>query len=215
MKTMETFNLRNPIKARIAKRIAKWGRKLMTSRPADFVIGKEDDPYLMRWWVLPRNKFFNVYLHLFMRSDDDRALHDHPWWNASFVLDGGYFEHMPKWKYMNPNDPFDTISVSPDIAYKLTAPGMSHEKWLYVGLDMQQAYNVRRWQGDLVFRTAENAHRVELMTLGGKPIMCMSLFFTGPRIREWGFHCKQGWVHFKDFISVRPGGNDIGKGCDQ
>ena len=62
-------------------------------RPANFVIGEHDQPYLVRWWVIPRNRFFNVYLHQFYRSDDDRALHDHPWWNVSLVLVGEYIEH--------------------------------------------------------------------------------------------------------------------------
>lgn len=62
-------------------------------RPPDVVIGGYDDPYLKRWWLIPRNRFFNIYLHRFMRSDDDRALHDHPWWNVSVLLDGQYVEH--------------------------------------------------------------------------------------------------------------------------
>ena len=40
-------------------------------RQPDFVVGKPEDPYLLRWWVIPRNKRFNVYLHKFLRSDDD------------------------------------------------------------------------------------------------------------------------------------------------
>lgn len=62
-------------------------------RPPDFVIGGDDNPYLRRWWVIPRNRVFNVYLHHFMRSDDDRALHCHPWINASILLTGEYDEH--------------------------------------------------------------------------------------------------------------------------
>lgn len=63
-------------------------------RPPDFVIGGIDRPYLLRWWLLPRNPVFNVYLHCFLRSDDDRALHDHPWlFNCSVLLDGKYLEH--------------------------------------------------------------------------------------------------------------------------
>lgn len=61
-------------------------------RPPDVVIGGEADPYMRRWWVIPRNRFFNVYLHHFLRSDDDRALHDHPWWNVSVLLVGRYTE---------------------------------------------------------------------------------------------------------------------------
>jgi hypothetical protein len=49
---------------------------------------------MRRWWVIPRNKFFNIYLHHFLHSDDDRALHDHPWWNVSILLrSGSYVEH--------------------------------------------------------------------------------------------------------------------------
>lgn len=80
--------------------LTRWllrrGRRLMdscTKRAPDLVIGGADNPYLRRWYVIPRNRFFNVYLHQFLRSDDDRALHDHPWWNVSFLLTGEYVEH--------------------------------------------------------------------------------------------------------------------------
>ncbi|BCP41478.1 hypothetical protein MINTMi27_15710 [Mycobacterium intracellulare] len=69
-----------------------WLRKWLKGQP-HFVIGGKDDPYLLRWFVIPRNSFFNIYLHKFMRSDDDRALHDHPWWFASLILKGEYYEH--------------------------------------------------------------------------------------------------------------------------
>lgn len=59
----------------------------------DFVIGPRAAPYLKRWWIIPRNRFFNIYLHHFLHSDEDRALHDHPWWNVSLILVGGYAEH--------------------------------------------------------------------------------------------------------------------------
>lgn len=61
-------------------------------RGPDFVIGRRSAPYVLRWWVIPRNRWFNIYLHHFLSSDDDRALHDHPWWNVSFVLLGSYTE---------------------------------------------------------------------------------------------------------------------------
>ncbi len=67
--------------------------RVADTRPPDFVIGGRDNPYLLRWWVIPRNRWFNIYLHHFLRSDDDRALHDHPWWNVSILLDGSYTEH--------------------------------------------------------------------------------------------------------------------------
>ena len=71
----------------------RWYEKLAAKRSPDFIIGGVTDPYLLRWHVIPRNKFFNVYLHCFLRSDDDRALHDHPWMNLSYLLEGSYTEH--------------------------------------------------------------------------------------------------------------------------
>jgi hypothetical protein len=69
----------------------------ITRRAPDFVIGGQDRPYLLRWWVIPKNRFFNIYLHQFLRSDDDRAHHDHPWlFNASWLLRGAYVEHTIK-----------------------------------------------------------------------------------------------------------------------
>lgn len=61
----------------------------------DFIVGDTENPYLLRWFIIPRNRFFNIYLHKFCRSDDDRALHDHPWlFNCSILIDGAYYEHF-------------------------------------------------------------------------------------------------------------------------
>lgn len=63
-------------------------------RKPDYIIGGAA-PYMLRWWIIPRNRFFNIYLHNIVRSDDPRALHDHPWWNLSILLKGKYLEHTP------------------------------------------------------------------------------------------------------------------------
>ena len=51
-------------------------------RAPDEVIGTN---YLERWHLIPRNRFFNVYLHKFSGPDSCRELHDHPWWNLSII----------------------------------------------------------------------------------------------------------------------------------
>lgn len=66
------------------------------SRPCDFTVGAKDSIYLKRWWLIPRNGLFNVYYHLFLHSDDDRALHDHMYFNLSILLEGEYIEHTIK-----------------------------------------------------------------------------------------------------------------------
>lgn len=76
----------------LLERLGRWAQTAMLRQP-DFVIGDAESPYLLRWWVIPRNRWFNIYLHEVLRSDDDRALHDHPWVNCSILLAGGYDEH--------------------------------------------------------------------------------------------------------------------------
>src|SRR6185312_6999729 len=75
--------------------IRHWALSYIEAHPVpDFHVGPDDDHQLQRWFVVPRNFFNNVYLHRFLRSDDDRALHDHPWDNRSWVLSGEYVEHL-------------------------------------------------------------------------------------------------------------------------
>lgn len=60
----------------------------------DFIVGSAANPYLHRWWLTPRDEQAGVYLHQFWRSDDDRALHDHPYESTSIILEGQYIEHL-------------------------------------------------------------------------------------------------------------------------
>jgi hypothetical protein len=153
-----TFPLIDAIRSRLF-RIAQ-------SRKPDVVIGGHDDPYLYRWWVIPRNRFFNVYLHCFMRSDDDRAHHSHPWlFNFSWLLCNHYQEHTPN------------------------------------GV-------VLREQGAMKLRWGAAWHRIELVN---GP--CWTLFITGPHVRQWGFQCPQGFVHWRQFTAPHDAGQ-IGRGCE-
>lgn len=151
-----------------------WPRALTIPRSPDYIIGDTNDAYLRRWWVVPRNRWFNIYLHNFLRSDDDRALHDHPWVNCSILLCGSYREHLPGG------------------AVRLRKPWRPWAPWR------------------LTLRGATAAHRVEL--IDGRPVW--TLFITGPKVREWGFLCPQGWRHSTEYVARRPGGNSIGRGCE-
>ncbi len=142
------------------------------ARTPDFVIGGRTNPYLLRWWVAPRNRILNAYLHLFKRSDDDRAHHSHPWlFRVSIILRGAYTEH------------------------RILAGGILEKRVLRAGM--------------VSFAWGASPHRVELHD--GE---CLTLFLTGPRVREWGFYCmEKGFVHWKKFTAPGDRG-DIGKGCD-
>jgi hypothetical protein len=77
---------------RLLDRVAVWLVHRAFRRPPDFVIGGRANPYMQRWWMLPRNPVFNIYVHRILRPDDDRALHDHPWPWASYLVCGSYAE---------------------------------------------------------------------------------------------------------------------------
>ena len=57
------------------------------------ISGLDGSDYLVRRYLVPRNRFLNIYHHKFLGSDDDRALHDHPWYSLSLVLSGELIEH--------------------------------------------------------------------------------------------------------------------------
>lgn len=61
----------------------------------------------------------------------------------------------------------------------------------------------------LVFRKAETPHR---LIIDGEPVW--TLWLRWPKRREWGFHCPQGWVNWKNFVTgTNTGVSGIGKGC--
>src|SRR5690606_2464831 len=43
--------------------------------------------------LIPKNRWFNIYLHHFLGSDLDGALHNHPWPSISIIIFGKYLEH--------------------------------------------------------------------------------------------------------------------------
>lgn len=53
--------------------------------------GKPD--YLWRWHLLT-TRWGRIYLHRFMRPDEDPDPHDHPWDSWIFILKGGYREKV-------------------------------------------------------------------------------------------------------------------------
>lgn len=150
----------------------------------DVIIGEKQNPYLLRWYLQggyfdeEQNKWRSnsilgarAYLHCFLRSDDDRALHDHPSASLSLALRGTAIEHT------------------------IAAGGINHRRLIK--------------PGDFRYRSAKFAHRMEIEP--GSEFW--TLFIFGPDFREWGFHCKDRWVHWRDYTASSDAGL-IGRGCD-
>jgi len=62
-------------------------------REPDEIIGER---YMRRWHLRRKHGSWNLYLHKYSGSDDDRALHDHPWKSVSILLKGDLRELTSK-----------------------------------------------------------------------------------------------------------------------
>lgn len=137
--------------------------------------------FLIRWFVVPKNRWVNVYLHKFIRDDEDRALHDHPWYNASLLLRNSYIEHT-----------IDAGGVHRRQVYKsgelkLRPPWAAHRVELPKGVV----------EVTLTGRPILHAQPISVPS--------WSLFITGPKQKgPWGFHCPGEWLASDDF--ARQGG---------
>lgn len=188
--------------------LALASRRYIERRDPDFIVGAADPagPYLLRWYVTPWRRWPeqaqanptawrrakacvarwlpNVYVHLFLRDDDDRALHDHPSWAMSLILDGEYIEHT------------------------IAAGGIHGRRvWREGALRLLPTRHAHRIE--LTRMGVASTHGADRIS-----VPCVTLFVFGPVLREWGFHCpERGWVHWRDFTAPgRPG--EIGGGCD-
>ncbi|MHB8602160.1 MAG: hypothetical protein ACYC9R_05935 [Nitrosotalea sp.] len=53
------------------------------------------DEYMERYWLLQPAWYtfgIGIRLHIILRSDKGRHLHDHPWWWIAWLLEGSYHE---------------------------------------------------------------------------------------------------------------------------
>jgi hypothetical protein len=182
-------------------------------RPPNFVVGA-DDPggaYLRRWYLTPWRGWYqgvdeaertrwqrfvvaatkrllpNLYLHHFLRDDDDRALHDHPSAGFSFILYGGYIEH--------------TIAAGGIHKREEFAPGR---------IRFMRATHAHRIE---LYKSGEFVSEDGGITSSHIMRPCWTLFLFLPTFRRWGFHCQhKGWVPYEEFTAAgKPG--EVGKGC--
>ncbi len=94
--------------------------------------GESGEIYMERYWLTPFDASAdqNIRIHHTMRSDTDRALHDHPWPSTSIILKGGFYEVLPKDQKQSPS------------------------------LDETEFVKLWRKPGDVVRRSANDRHRL-------------------------------------------------------
>ena len=118
--------------------------------------------YMNRYWLVQPSRWtfgIGVRVHHILRSDNDRDMHTHPWWNVSLILRGSYWEVMPG---------------------TLGQPGV------HVGgyVNLHEPFRIeQRKPGRLVFRRRTSRHK--LMLFRG-PVW--TLMVTGPdKGLGWGY----------------------------
>lgn len=142
-----------------------------------------DDVYLVRYFVI-RSKYFNFFIHRFLRSDRD-DLHDHPWNFMTYLVDGAYKEK--KW---NPS----TGEIEVMVRENYTC-------WR----DWSDSRLVHHQRNSLVFRKATDQHQVVVFNeLKPHEIKsaALTICITGPTIREWGFIKEREPKHLYEELDV-------------
>ena len=150
-----------------------WYKRYVKRRMISEVISADGRLYLLRWHLIPRNRFFNIYLHKFIGSDK-RVMHDHPWISLAYQLSGQLSE----------------IYCRPIIANReehATALLLKSVKW------MSESRIIKK--GQWTYRNSRFLHFI----IPESNFECWTLFFTGPKIRDWGFITTQGWVAEKAY----------------
>lgn len=145
---------------RITEYLMAWAEKRGRIFKITGTAGPED-VYLIRYYII-QTRWFNFFIHQFLRSDRD-DLHDHPWDFCTYLVRGAYMER--KWNQ---------------------ASGLVEETWR-----INSSYDDLLFkENTLVFRKATDQHQVVVkndLREDQKDFAALTLCFTGPTRREWGF----------------------------
>lgn len=160
-----------------------------------------EDVYLIRYYVV-RSKYFNFFIHQFLRSDRD-DLHDHPWNFCTYLVRGAYTE-----KKLNPAtgqiESTRRINKRSLYSYSSVVTGKDSK-----GYDIVESRNERYnelKENVFVFRKATDAHQVVVdrdLKLAERDQAALTLFFSGPTIREWGFlKDNTRWTPWRNYLGL-------------
>jgi hypothetical protein len=139
--------------------------------PKKLILRNDDGvPYVTRWYLIPRNQIFNLYLHKFTGDDDDRALHDHEYDNISIPIKAGYIEHNPEFMPTE-CDPIPSQVASTRCTFRIIRRSA---EWPHRICCKRDQY--------------------------GNLIPAWSLFVGFRRRRDWGFWTQLGWVNHDLFL---------------
>lgn len=152
-----------------------WPNWMRCSLAHDEVIGEHK---MLRWMLLPANRYFNVYLHRHTGSDP-RWPHDHPCDNVSIRLAGQVLEETPAAFFA-----ISTSGASPDWVISPEGRGVFFQG--------DRALVVGRALPRIRFRRAEDAHRLETL-VGRRGRRAWTIWIRLRTRRQWGYYEPGGW----------------------
>lgn len=123
-------------------------------------LGKKECPYAYRFVLIFFG--FSIRVHYWLRSDDKRHMHDHPWDFRTFVLRGAYYD-------VSRYDTEEEIPTKLQGSYRTETFEEDH-------------ILVREYVTVTAFRKANHKHYVEIP----KPGVITILFCSRP-YNKWGF----------------------------
>lgn len=188
------------------------------------IVNCDRDTYLHRWYVI-RKTGFGLFIHKFVRSDEDRALHDHPWPFIVIPIWRGYIEHSDRqcrhcigvgWEPV-------TFGLGPMACAKCDVPfsgrvNVMRRVWPIIGTRFRRGtykHRVELLKGDDTicpecgwdkFFKIDDYPNIQQCTECGHPcdviereLPAWSIFIRFKEFREWGFHLPEGWVQWNKF----------------
>lgn len=140
---------------------------------------KEGELHFRRWRIIS-TPWFSVYIHGIYMPDEDAHLHDHPWNYASLVLKGSFTEQTLKYNYIESTE----IDQTKEDKIKIKRVWKNAET-------AEKVVSIF----DFITRNAKHFHKIKV--LHSKSVY--TLFFTGRRLRDWGYDVDGTWVSHQDY----------------
>lgn len=104
------------------------------------IVKRDGVPYLWRWHIV-KTRWGGLYLHHFLKGDNDPDPHDHPWPFWTFILKGGYtdethYKHTVSYQKCKP---FRLYHRPPTHIHRVLLPeGMKAWTLVFLGKKVQE-----------------------------------------------------------------------------
>lgn len=155
--------------------------------PHKVIVNCDRDPFLRRWYLL-RTAPVAIFIHQFIRSDEDRALHDHPWAFLVIPIWRGYIEHS------------DYTTTDDDLGNPVEVrEPMERRVYPILGTRFRPATYRHRVELLRDMRTASSRvlhPKITAHTYKAVESPAWSIFIRFREVRDWGFWPASGFIQW-------------------